>query len=170
MAFIASMIIASLGSSGASASTFANGSESFHYDISPQSFAVREGAMKTGEKAFFAISGGMVDVYVFNGQQYYSYVNQGKYQSGWEGAAVFRDLGTSNSSFSFTAPADGDYVLVIDNTVAGTDPGNVQKSISMNVIYPFENVDNQAPWPFLAVVLVGIAGLALLVLVVFSRK
>lgn len=169
-AFLATMILFSLSLSVVSACAFANGHESFQYEISPQDYVAREGAMKAGEQAAFAIHGGVVDVFVFNEDQYYSYVNLGKDEIGWKGAAVFKELGISSTDFTVTAPVDGRYFLVIDNTVAGSDQGNVQKSISMDAFYPFGEVDNSAPWPFIPMIVTGFVVFTLLVLVVYSRK
>jgi len=169
-AFMASMILISLGISMVSACTFANGYESFQYEISAQDYVAREGAMRSGEKATFAITGGYVDVYVFNENQFYSYVNLGKDVPGWIGTASYRELGVNSTDFIFTAPADGNYFLVIDNTVAGSDPGDVQKSINVDIVYPFSNVDNPAPWPFIPMILAGFVIFTLLVLVVYGRE
>jgi hypothetical protein len=168
-AFMASMVLMSLGLGMVSACTFANGHESFGYDISPQEYAAREGAMKAGEQASFVITGGVVDVFVFNEDQYYSYVNLGKDEAGWKGAAAYKSLGVSSAEFVFTAPSDGNYFLVIDNTVAGSDPGESQKTISMDVFFPFNATDNE-PSPFIPIMLVGFVSFTLLALVVFGRK
>lgn len=168
--FLTTMIMISLGLSMVSACTFANGHESFDYEISAQDFVAREGAMKAGEQAAFAIRGGVVDVFVFNEDQYYSYVNLGKDESGWKGAALHKELGISSTNFAITAPTEGVYFLVIDNTVAGSDLGNVQKSISMDAVYPFGEVDNSAPWPFIPMILAGLVTFTLLVLAVYSKE
>jgi hypothetical protein len=169
-ALVAIMALMSLGLGLVSACTFANGHESFEYDISPQEYAAREGAMKAGEQASFLISGGMMDIFVFNEDQYYSYVNLGKDEEGWKGAAAYKEFGVSSARFIFTAPSEGSYFLVIDNTVAGSDPGMAQKTISMDALYPFNAVDNSPPWPFLPLVIGGFVTFTLLVLVVYGRE
>jgi hypothetical protein len=167
-AFMASMVLMSLGLSVVSACTFANGHESFEYDISPQEYAAREGAMKAGEQASFVINGGTVDVFVFNPDQYFSYVNLGKDQAGWKGSAAYQALGVSSTEFIFTAPSEGNYFLVIDNTVAGSDPGESQKSVSMDILSPLAT-ENE-PSPFIPIMLIGFVSFVLIALVAFARK
>ncbi|HUL39882.1 MAG TPA: hypothetical protein VLU38_06290 [Methanomassiliicoccales archaeon] len=169
-AFLACMAVMSLGLGLVSACTFANGYENFEYQIAPQGYALREGEMKAGEQATFAISGGDVDVFVFTEQQYYSYVNLNQYEPGWNGLAVHKELGVSSTHFILTAPAQGNYYLVIDNTVAGSDPGMANKTISMDAIYPFSPIENSPPWPFLPVVLGGIVLFTFLVLAVYVKE
>lgn len=168
-AFVAGLVLVSLGIGTASACTFANGHENFQYDISAHAYAAREGSMKTGEQATFTIRGGLVDIYVFNEAQLYSYVNLGQFEDGWVGVAAYKDFEVSSTSFVFTAPAEGSYFLVIDNTVAGSDLGNVEKNMTVDIFCPFGESENE-PVPFLPIVLGGIVLFTLLVLVVFERK
>ena len=167
-AFVASMVLMGLGLGAVSACTFADGHESFEYDISPQEYAAREGAMKAGEQASFVIRGGAVDVFVFNEDQYFSYVNLGKDEAGWKGAAAYKVLGVSSTEFIFTAPSEGSYFLVIDNTVAGSDPGESQKAVTVDILFPL-TTENE-PSPFIPIMLVGFVSFTLLALVVFARK
>ena len=168
-ALVAGLVLVSLGIGTASACTFANGHESFQYDILAHAYAAREGSMKMGEQATFTIRGGVVDVYVFNEAQYYSYVNLGQYEDGWSGVAAYKEFEVSSTSFVFTAPAEGNYFLVVDNTVAGSDPGNLGKNMTVDIFYPFGESEND-PVPFLPIVLAGMVCFTLLVLVVFERK
>lgn len=169
-AFAATLALMTLGLGLVSACTFANGHDNFTYDLAEQRYAVREGALKAGEQAAFSIRGGAMDVFVFNEDQYYSYVDLGTGSAGWRGAAAYKSLGVSSVDFVFTAPAEGKYYLVMDNTVAGADPGANENSVILDVMYPYSNVDNPAFPFYFPLVISGIAVFGLVVLAAFSRK
>ena len=152
-----------------SACTFSDGHGQFEYDIDAQGYAVREGSMEMGEQVSFISRGGMMDVFIFNEEQYYTYVTVGIEREGWQGSALRKDLGVLSSYMVFTAPTDGNYFYVIDNTVAGSDPGESQKAITLDSVYPFSDVEDR-PFPFYqTIVFGGFVIFVLGVLVVFSR-
>ncbi|MEM0449399.1 MAG: hypothetical protein QW520_06215 [Methanomassiliicoccales archaeon] len=145
----------------AEACDFGEGHQKFTYQIDEQEYVVRAGEMKKGEKISFISYGDMMDVFIFNQEQYFSYIEVGKESMGWKGAALFKDLGVVSSKTVFTAPDDGIYYYVIDNTIAGIDAGEGQKVIQHDSIFPFAP-ESRGPFPlyFPAV----IAGLVLFTL------
>lgn len=170
VALVASLALMTLGVGIVSACTFSDGHEQFQYDLDAQGYAVREGSMKMGEQVSFISRGGMMDVFIFNEDQYYTYVTVGSEKDGWQGAALHKDLGVLSSYAIFTAPTDGNYFYVIDNTVAGSDPGAAQKVITLDSVYPFSDVED-GPFPsYQMIVIGGLVIFALGILVVFSRE
>ena len=152
----------------ACACTFGERNQRFEYELGAQEFAVREGVMKAGERVSLVSVGGPVDVFIFNEVQYLSYTEVGRKSPGWRGAALQTELGTSSSQVVFTAPADGTYYYVIDNTVAGADPGDEAKSVTHDSLFPFGEYANE-PFPFyLPLIIAGLVLFTLAVLTVFS--
>lgn len=164
---MASLVLVSL-SGAVGACTFGEGHQEFEFTLGEQEFVAREGEMKSGDQVAFLSYGGMMDVFIFNEEQYFSYLNAGKERAGWRGAALFKDLGVVSSQTVFTAPMDGVYFYVIDNTMAGLDSGEEVKVVQHDSTFPFAGEPAPAFPFYFPLFITGIVVFALAVLAFFS--
>ncbi len=135
--------------------------------LQPNTFNVHAGNITAGEKTAFALtSDGAVDVFIFNQSQYDQYKIIGITTPGYEGPAVYTAFATTRVEAILTADTSGTFYLVIDDTVAGHDPGTSQRDAVLKIVYPLSAIVTDAYILFgvmlviAAIVLVAIIAIA----------
>lgn len=132
--------------------------------LSANDYKSFSGNLTKGERVAFNIgSDQQFDFFIFDSSQFELYQTNGRFISGYPGPAIFSSLGTFGIQDVFTAPTDGQYYIVLDNTVAGVNQGDVGKTIDVGVAYPY-NPNTSSGYPWLSILLVG--GLLVVVIVV----
>jgi len=152
----------------ASAGTVAQGKIwTFTWSMAPESYTPYSGNLSAGGEMAFAISSDhTIDVFVFNQAQYDQYLATGIDTPGYDGPAIHSYLDTTRVEALLTAPATDRYYLVIDNTVAGADPGTSSKAVTLQIVYPITAIVTDALALFGAMLL--ICGIILLVILIGS--
>lgn len=125
--------------------------------------------VSSGEQIAFNIgSSQQFDLFIFNQQQFNDYVAIGIHTSGYNGPAQWTSLGTFGAATSFGAQTSGKYYLVLDNTIAGVNPGNTSKTIDVGVIFPYTPASSN-DLPFISA-LVIIAVLVIIIIAIWFLR
>lgn len=136
-------------------------------NLSPDSYVPYSGNLSKGEQTAFALtSDAPIDVFAFNQSQYDNYSATGRLTPGYSGPAVWSALGVTNVEALLTASSSDRYYLVIDNTVAGEDPGSAAKTVDLQIIYPISPIETNSLALFVS--LLAICGIVLLAVMLVS--